>query len=46
MEMKKTIKYVTPELVCMEINVEGVLCSSTDPGDCEVGDGGPAFDFE
>lgn len=42
-EMKKTIEYVTPEVVCMEMKVEGVLCASVDT---EVGDGGDAFDIE
>lgn len=43
MEMKKTIEYVTPEVVCMEMKVEGVLCASVDT---EVGDGGNVFDEE
>ena len=44
--MKNTLEYVAPEIVCIEMNAEGVLCSSTDQGDNEVGNGGPAFDFE
>lgn len=43
MEMKKSIEYVTPEVVCMEMKVEGVLCQSYDT---EVGDGGNVFDEE
>ena len=43
MEMKKTIKYVTPELVCMEMNIEGVLCQSADT---EMEYGGDAFEIE
>ena len=43
---KNTMEYIAPDIECIEINVEGVLCSSTDPGDNEVGNGGPAFDYE
>lgn len=43
MEMKKTIEYMAPEVVCMEMKAEGVLCASVDT---EVGDGGDAFDIE
>lgn len=43
MEMKKTIEYIAPEIECIEMNVEGVLCASIDT---EVEDGGDAFDFE
>ena len=43
MEMKKTIEYVAPEVVCMEINVEGVLCQSADT---EMEYGGNVFEIE
>lgn len=43
---KNTKDYTAPEIECIEMNVEGVLCSSTDQGDNEVGNGGPAFDYE
>ena len=26
--MKKTIEYIAPEIVCLEMNSEGVLCGS------------------
>lgn len=41
--MKKTIEYIAPEIVCLEMNSEGVLCGSVDT---EIGDGGDAFDLE
>jgi hypothetical protein len=41
--MKKTIEYVAPEVVCMEMNVEGVLCQSADT---EVEYYGDAFEIE
>ena len=43
MEMKKTFEYVAPEVVCMEMNVEGVLCQSADT---EMEYGGDAFEIE
>ena len=43
MEMKKTIEYVAPEVVCMEMNIEGVLCQSADT---EMECGGNAFEIE
>lgn len=43
MKMKQTTDYVAPEIECIEMNVEGVLCASADT---EVKDGGDAFDFE
>lgn len=41
--MKNTFEYVAPEIVCIEMKAEGVLCASVDT---EVEDGGDAFDFE
>ena len=41
--MKKTIEYVTPEVVCMEMKIEGVLCQSADT---EMEYGGDAFEIE
>ena len=35
--------YTAPEIECIEINLEGVLCASVDT---EVEDGGDAFGFE
>ena len=43
MEMKKTIEYVAPEVVCMEMIVVGVLCQSADT---EMEYGGDAFEIE
>ena len=40
---KNTFEYIAPEIECIEMNVEGVLCASVDT---EVEDGGDAFDFE
>ena len=41
--MKKTIEYVAPEVVCMEMDIEGVLCQSADT---EMPYGGDAFSIE
>ena len=41
--MKKTIEYVAPEVVCMEMDIEGVLCQSADT---EMPNGGDAFSIE
>ena len=38
---KNTMEYIAPKIECIEINVEGVLCSST-----VVEDGGDVFDEE
>ena len=43
MNINKPNEYETPEVVCVDVNVEGVLCQSYDTG---VGDGGDAFDIE
>ena len=43
MNINKPNEYETPEVVCMEMNVEGVLCQSYDT---EVEDGGDAFEIE
>lgn len=40
--MKKATEYIAPEIECIDINVEGVLCYSADT---EIDDGGDAFDF-
>lgn len=40
---KNTVEYLTPEIECIEMNAEGVLCAS---GDSEVINGGNAFTYE
>lgn len=39
----KTMDYVAPEIECIEMMAEGVLCGSVDT---EVEDGGDAFSLE
>lgn len=39
----KTTDYVAPEIECIEMKAEGVLCGSVDT---EVEDGGDAFSLE
>lgn len=41
--MNKPNEYVAPEVVCMEMNMEGVLCQSADT---EVEYHGDAFEIE
>ena len=43
MEMKKTIEYIAPEIECIEMMAEGVLCQSADT---EMEYGGDAFEIE
>ena len=43
MKTKKINEYATPAVVCIEMNLEGMLCGSPD---IEIGDGGDAFDEE
>ena len=40
---QNNIEYIAPDIECIEINVEGVLCSSPDTKRLE--DGGEAWDF-
>ena len=43
MNTNKPNEYETPEVVCVEMNIEGVLCQSAD---IEIEDGGDVFEIE
>lgn len=38
MKKENSVVYVTPESVCIDVVIEGVLCSSLDNGEVEGGD--------
>jgi hypothetical protein len=40
---KKISEYVAPVMICIDMDLEGVLCGSPD---IEIGDGGDTFDEE